>query len=121
LKDDALEYLEPSKLEELLQHYSEFVEFPISVWKEKTEYKKVPDEEANKDLEEGEEPKMKTVPETTESYEQMNTNKPIWLRSPSEVTEEEYKDFYQSAFRATYDEPLAHTHFSLEGQIECKR
>lgn len=120
LKDDALEYLESSKLEELLQHYSEFVEFPISVWKEKTEYKQVPDEEANKDLEEGEESKMKTVPETTEAYEQLNTNKPIWLRSPSEVTDEEYKDFYQSAFRATYDEPQAHTHFSLEGQIECK-
>lgn len=99
LKDDALEYLEPAKLEDLLQHYSEFVEFPISVWKEKTEYKRVPDDEANEDLPEGEEPKMKTVPETTEGYEQMNTNKPIWLRSPSDVTEEEYKDFYQSAFR----------------------
>mmetsp|Transcript_34618 Transcript_34618/g.58751 ORF Transcript_34618/g.58751 Transcript_34618/m.58751 type:complete len:753 (-) Transcript_34618:178-2436(-) len=120
LRDDALEYLEPAKLEELLQHYSEFVEFPISVWKETTEYKQVPDEEANKDLEEGEKPKMKTVPETKEGYELMNTNKPIWLRSPSDVTEEEYKDFYQSAFRASYDEPLAHTHFSLEGQIECK-
>eukprot|EP00584_Thalassiosira_punctigera_P016732 CAMPEP_0172555084 /NCGR_PEP_ID=MMETSP1067-20121228/57903_1 /TAXON_ID=265564 ORGANISM="Thalassiosira punctigera, Strain Tpunct2005C2" /NCGR_SAMPLE_ID=MMETSP1067 /ASSEMBLY_ACC=CAM_ASM_000444 /LENGTH=749 /DNA_ID=CAMNT_0013343593 /DNA_START=27 /DNA_END=2276 /DNA_ORIENTATION=+ len=120
LKDDALEYLEPAKLEELLQHYSEFVEFPISVWKEKTEYKQVPDEEANEDLGVDEEPKMKTVPETTEGYEQMNTNKPIWLRTPSEVTEEEYKDFYQSAFRASYDEPLSHTHFSLEGQIECK-
>mmetsp|Transcript_11011 Transcript_11011/g.23167 ORF Transcript_11011/g.23167 Transcript_11011/m.23167 type:complete len:699 (-) Transcript_11011:119-2215(-) len=120
LKDDALEYLETNKLEELLQHYSEFVEFPISVWKENTEYKQVPDDEANKDLSEGEEPKMKTVPETTEGYEQMNTNKPIWLRPPSEVTEEEYRDFYQSAFRASYDEPMAHTHFSLEGQIECK-
>ncbi|KAL7427387.1 hypothetical protein ACHAXH_002100 [Discostella pseudostelligera] len=120
LKEDALEYLEPTKLEDLLQHYSEFVEFPISVWKEKTEYKRIPDDEANKDLPEGEEPKMKTVPETTQGYEQMNTNKPIWLRSPSDVTEEEYKDFYQSAFRASYDEPLAHTHFSLEGQIECK-
>jgi heat shock protein beta len=120
LKDDALEYLESAKLEELLQHYSEFIEFPISVWKEKTEYKQVPDEEANKDLPEGEQPKMKTVPVMTEDYELMNTNKPIWLRSPSEVTEEEYKDFYQSAFRASYDEPMAHTHFSLEGQIECK-
>jgi len=120
LKDDAMEYLEPAKLEELLQHYSEFVEFPVSVWKEKTEYKQVPDEEANADLKEGEEPKMKTVPETTEGYEQMNTNKPIWLRSPSEVKEEEYKDFYQSAFKNTYDEPMKHTHFSLEGQIECK-
>mmetsp|Transcript_23613 Transcript_23613/g.51132 ORF Transcript_23613/g.51132 Transcript_23613/m.51132 type:complete len:773 (+) Transcript_23613:54-2372(+) len=118
LKDDALEYMEPAKLEELLQHYSEFVEFPISVWKEKTEYKQVPDEEA--EVVEGEEPKMKTVPETTEGYEQMNTNKPIWLRTPNDVTEEEYKDFYQGAFHASYDEPLAHTHFSLEGQIECK-
>jgi len=118
LKDDALEYMEPAKLEELLQHYSEFVEFPISVWKESTEYKQVPDLEA--EVVEGEEPKMKTVPETTEGFEQMNTNKPIWLRTPNEVTEEEYKDFYQGAFKATYDEPLAHTHFSLEGQIECK-
>jgi len=119
LKDDAMEYMEPAKLEELLQQYSEFVEFPIAVWKEKTEYKQVPDEEADEPAE-GEEPKMKTVPETTEGYERMNTNKPIWLRSPSDVTEEEYKDFYQSAFKASYDEPAAHTHFSLEGQIECK-
>ncbi|KAL3797484.1 hypothetical protein ACHAW5_010093 [Stephanodiscus triporus] len=125
LKDDALEYLEPSKLESLLEHYSEFIEFPISVWKEKTEYVKVPDEDAEKedsdeDSDEPKEPKMKTVPKTTEGYEQMNTNKPIWLRSPSDVTPDEYRDFYQSAFRASYDEPLAHTHFSLEGQIECK-
>ena len=34
--------------------------FPISVWKEKTEYKQVPDDEANEELEEGEEPKTKT-------------------------------------------------------------
>ncbi|OEU08741.1 hypothetical protein FRACYDRAFT_264526 [Fragilariopsis cylindrus CCMP1102] len=52
LKEDASTYLEPSKIEELLQRYSEFIEFPMSVWKEKTDYKQVPDEEANKDLEE---------------------------------------------------------------------
>jgi len=136
MKDDALEYLEPSKLESLLMNYSEFIEFPISVWKEKTEYVKVVDEEAEAKAKEEDvsseekddegddvkpkEPKMKTVPKTTEAYEQMNTNKPIWLRAPSEVTSDEYRDFYQSAFRASYDEPLAHTHFSLEGQIECK-
>jgi len=84
LKDEAAEYLESSKLEELLQHYSEFIEFPISLWKEKTEYKTVPDDEANKDLAEGEEPKTKTVPETTEGYERVNNQKPIWLRPPKE-------------------------------------
>ena len=65
VKDESAEYLESSKMEDLLMRYSEFIEFPISVWKEKTEYKTVPDDEANKDLPEGEEPKTKTVPETT--------------------------------------------------------
>merc|ERR1712157_72366 len=69
---------------------------------------------------EGEEPKMKTVPKTTEAYEQLNNQKPIWLRPASEVTEEEYKEFYKTAFRASYDEPMTYTHFSLEGSVECK-
>merc|ERR1712176_84769 len=120
LKEDASAYLEAAKIEELLQRYSEFIEFPISVWKEKTEYKQVPDEEANKDLEEGEEPKMKTVPETIEGYETINNQKPIWLRSPREVEEDEYKEFYKSAFKAAYDEPMKYTHFVLEGSVECK-
>jgi len=120
LKDDCSAYLETTKIEELLQRYSEFIEFPISVWKENTEYKQVPDEEANKDLAEGEEPKMKTVPETTEGYESVNNQKPIWLRSPREVSEEEYQDFYKTAFRNTYDIPMKYTHFVLEGQVECK-
>eukprot|EP00980_Cylindrotheca_fusiformis_P006315 scaffold1354_cov112-Cylindrotheca_fusiformis.AAC.2 len=120
LKDDSLTYLDSTKIEELLKRYSEFIEFPISVWKETTEYKQVPDEEANKDLKEGEEPKMKTVPETTEGYEAVNNQKPIWLRSPREVSEDEYQDFYKSAFRNSYDVPLKYSHFVLEGQVECK-
>jgi len=120
LKDDALQYLEASKVEELLQRYSEFIEFPISLWKETTDYEKVPDDEANEGLEEGEEPKMKTVPITKQEYSQMNNQKPVWLRPPKEVTEDEYKEFYKAAFRASYDEPQKWTHFVLEGQVECK-
>lgn len=120
LKEDAAEYLETSKVEELLQRYSEFIEFPIKIFKETTEYKKVPDVEANKDLPEGEEPKMKTVPETTAKYEQVNNQKPVWLRPPKEVTEDEYKEFYKGAFRNSYDDPMKYSHFVLEGQVECK-
>lgn len=120
LKDDAAEYLESSTIEELLNRYSEYIEFPISLYKETTEYVQVPDEEANKDLPEGEEPKMKTVPKTKEGYEQVNNNRPIWLRPPREVQEEDYKEFYKSAFRSSYDEPMKWTHFVLEGQVECK-
>jgi molecular chaperone HtpG len=120
LKEDAAEYLEFTKVEELLKRYSEFIEFPIKVFKETTEYKKVPDVEANKDLPEGEEPKMKTVPEITTSYEQVNNQKPVWLRSPKDVTEDEYKEFYKGAFRNSYDDPMKYSHFILEGQVECK-
>jgi molecular chaperone HtpG len=120
LKEDAAEYLEVGVVEELLKRYSEFIEFPIKIFKEKTEYKKVPDVEANKDLPEGEEPKMKTVPETTTTYEQVNNQKPVWLRSPKDVTEDEYKEFYKGAFRNSYDDPMKYSHFVLEGQVECK-
>ena len=114
MKDDASDYLEIAKIEELLKRYSEFIEFPINVWKENTEYKQVPDLDANMDLPEGETPKMKTVPETTEGYERVNNQKPIWLRPPKDVTEEEYKSFYKGAFRNTYDDPMKYAHFVLE-------
>mmetsp|Transcript_36576 Transcript_36576/g.53709 ORF Transcript_36576/g.53709 Transcript_36576/m.53709 type:complete len:754 (+) Transcript_36576:88-2349(+) len=120
LKEDAADYTNPNKLQGLLNHYSEFIEFPISVWKETTEYESVPDVEANAELEEGDEPKMKTIPVTKEGYEVMNSQKPIWLRSPREVTEEEYTDFYKAAFKSSYEEPMKYTHFVLEGQVECK-
>eukprot|EP00934_Nitzschia_sp_Nitz4_P009201 Nitzschia sp. Nitz4//scaffold7_size249615//106032//108481//NITZ4_001170-RA/size249615-augustus-gene-0.8-mRNA-1//1//CDS//3329558421//9191//frame0 len=120
LKPDAADYLEASKLEELVTRYSEFVEFPVAIWKENTNYKQVPDEEANKDLPEGEEPKMKTVPETIQAYETVNNQRPIWLRAPKEVSEQDYNDFYKSAFKGAFDDPLIHNHFVLEGQVECK-
>lgn len=120
LKDEAAVYLESSKIEELLNRYSEFIEFPISIWKETTEYEQVPDEEANKDLPEGETPKTKTVPVTKADFETVNNQKPIWLRPPKEVEEHEYQEFYKSAFRAAYDNPMKWTHFVLEGQVECK-
>jgi len=120
IKDDAMHYLESSKLEELVQRYSEFIEFPLQLWKSNTEYEKVLDIEANADLAEGEEPKMKTVPKTVEEYEEMNTQKPLWLRSPNEPEDEEYKEFYKTAFKASYDEPQKWSHFRLEGQVDFK-
>jgi heat shock protein beta len=120
LKVEAAEYLEWTKMEELLNRYSEFIEFPIFLWKETTEYEQVPDDDANKDLPVGETPKTKTVPVTKAQYETINTQKPIWLRSPKDVTDKEYQDFYKAAFRAAYDTPMKYTHFVLEGQVECK-
>ena len=63
---------------------------------------------------------MKTVTTTTEEYTRVNNQKPIWLRPPKEVPEEEYASFYKAAFKSSYDDPMAYTHFNLEGQVECK-
>merc|ERR1712160_196756 len=60
-------------------------------------------------------PKKKTVFE----WEQVNTQKAIWLRSKEDVTEEEYSEFYKSISK-DYLDPLAYTHFSAEGEIEFK-
>ena len=118
LKEDCDEYMDPVKLKTLLQRYSEFVQFPIELWTEKTEYEQVPDDNAPAPAE-GEPPKMKTVSKKTNVWERINQTKPIWLRAPRSVTPEEYQDFYRTTFRM-YDEPLNHTHFSLEGQVEFR-
>jgi len=69
--------MEDDKIENLLLKYSEFIEFPINLFKEKTEYESVPDVEENKELKEGEEEKMKTGPKITEGvrgYEHSETD-----------------------------------------------
>merc|ERR1711953_1012058 len=60
-------------------------------------------------------PTKKTVYE----WEQVNTQKAIWLRAKEDVTEEEYNEFYKSISK-DYLDPLAYTHFNAEGEIEFK-
>jgi len=119
LREDAEEYLDDFKIKSLVSRYSEFVNFPIRIWSSKTTYEQVPDEEANKDLKEGEEPKKKTVPIITQDWELQNTQKPLWMRPPSKVTPEQYEEFYKSTFKA-WDKPVTVSHFSLEGQVEFR-
>ncbi len=48
--------------------------------------------------------------------EQLNEKQALWTRDPSEVTDEEYNDFYKHLTK-DYQEPLAHMHFSMEGSV----
>jgi len=117
LKEEADKYLDDYTLRDMLKRYSEFISFPIELWAEKTTYETVPDPDA--EVKEGEEPPTKTVPKTENVWETVNIAKPLWMRSPKEVTDEEYAEFYQTTFKA-YDSPAAHVHFSLEGQVEFR-
>jgi len=81
---------------------------------EKADDVETKDEEEKED-EEDKKPKKKTVYE----WEQVNTQKAIWLRAKEDVTEEEYSEFYKSISK-DYLDPLAYTHFNAEGEIEFK-
>merc|ERR1711975_174826 len=130
LKEDQLEYLEERRLKDLVKKHSEFINYPISLWTEKTVDKEVDDDE---DGEDGDEPKIeeveeeeeankkekkkKKVKEVTHEWDLMNKQKPIWTRKPEEVTKEEYGAFYK-ALSNDWEEHLAVKHFSVEGQLE---
>merc|ERR1711871_753959 len=131
LKEDQLEYLEERRLKDLVKKHSEFINYPISLWTEKTVDKEVDDddddEEDEKKDDDGDEPKIEEVEEeeeankkdkeVTHEWDLMNKQKPIWTRKPEEVTKEEYGAFYK-ALSNDWEEHLAVKHFSVEGQLE---
>merc|ERR1711933_665222 len=73
------------------------------------------DDDEEKEEKEEKKPTKKTVYE----WEQVNTQKAIWLRAKEDVTEEEYTEFYKSISK-DYLDPLAYPHFNAEGEIEFK-
>merc|ERR1712159_975650 len=79
------------------------------------------DVESKDDEEKEEEKKEKAPPkkQTVYEWEQVNTQKAIWLRSKEEVTDDEYTEFYKTISK-DYLEPLANTHFNAEGEIDFK-
>lgn len=149
LKEEAGEYTTETKLKELVKRYSEFINFPIYLWSSKEVETEVPADDVEEETEEADEttddaaeetteeegeeveetedededgePKTKTVSETKWDWELLNNNKALWLRNPKDITEEEYRKFYE-AFSKEYSPelPLTWSHFSAEGDVEFK-
>merc|ERR1712146_637047 len=118
LKDDQQEYLDEKRIKELVKKHSQFVNYPISLWVEKTTEKEVSDDE-EVDEDEEKEKKTKKVKEVTHEWELMNKQKPLWMRNPEEITKEEYATFYKHISN-DWEDHLAVKHFSVEGQLEFK-
>ena len=140
IKSDQEDVLEERTIRDLVKKHSEFIGFPIRLWVEKTTEEEVPvDEEEEEEKKEGEEEgeeeepkveevteeeatkekKTKKVKKVTHEWDVLNKQKPIWMRPKDEVTEEEYNAFYKNISN-DWDDPLAHEHFAVEGQLEFR-
>lgn len=97
LHADDREFLTEWKIRELVKKYSDFVDHPIVI-----------------DVEKENEQKEKTVAEET-----LNSRKAIWLRGKSEVTPQEYQEFYKHISHDV-DEPAETIHYSAEGAVEFR-
>merc|ERR1712207_61723 len=134
MKEDMSEYLEEQRIKDLVKKHSEFIGFPIKLYTEKTEEKEVTDdEEEDEDDDDDDKPKVeevgedeakgekkkKKIKEVTHDWDHLNSTKPIWMRKPDEVTNDEYVAFYKSISN-DWEEHAAVKHFSVDGQLEFK-
>lgn len=94
------EYLQEYRIESLVKKYSDYIRYPIIMDTE------------NRRLKEGSEDEYETVIEP----KQLNSMVPLWRKNKNEITEDEYKDFYNDKFH-DYNKPLHVIHSKTEGQV----
>jgi len=102
IAEDSLEFLEESKIRELLTKYNKFNQIPIKFGK-KTETLPLPEGSAED-----------AKPETIEVDNIINNPNPAWTKAPSELKAEDYNNFYRELYPMQFEDPLFHIHLNVD-------
>ncbi len=107
ITEDSLEFLEDFKIRELLNKYNKFMPIPIKFGTktEKIEQKKGEFVESeDKD----------TIFTEVEVDNIINNPNPAWTKQPTELSDEDYKNFYREVYPMQFEEPLFHIHLNVD-------
>lgn len=102
IAEDSLEFLEDSKISGLLNKYNKFMPIPIK-FGTRTETLPKP-EDAPEDY----------VNETVEIDNIINNPNPAWTKQPTELSDEDYKNFYRELYPMQFEDPLFHIHLNVD-------
>ena len=110
IAEDSLEFLEDSRINELLVKYNKFMPIPIKFGtKEVSDPDHTPKTTKDKDGKETTEPqKMITVDNL------INNPTPAWTKQPAELKAEDYKSFYRELYPMQFEEPLFNIHLNVD-------
>ena len=102
IAEDSTEFLEEAKIRELLLKYNKFMPVPIK-FGTKTETLPLPENAAED-----------AKPETQEVDNIINNPEPAWTKSPSELKDEDYLNFYRELYPMQFEDPLFHIHLNVD-------
>ena len=103
------EFLDEYRIRSLVKKYSDYIKYPIKMMVTKSKLKETPEGDEKK------EPEYESYQED----ETLNSMVPIWRKNKSEVTDEEYNNFYKEKF-FDFEDPLKVIHTSADGMLSYK-
>ncbi len=110
LREDQREFLKPGRIRELVARYSDYIAYPIEL--------ATSHDSKARDSEDGENAEDSAQSKDGEtSYERINQASALWQRKPSEISDEQYDEFY-THLTHDFEPPLARKHFRIEGTQE---
>jgi len=120
LRDDTVEYLEEAKIRELVTKHNAYISHPIYLEVEhEVEVEVEVEAKADEDVVVEETAPVEKEKRKEKEWNQLNSQKPIWLKAADDVTQEEHDAFYKNLAN-DWEAPLAHKHIKAEGNLEFR-